>query len=168
MRRRSGGRVEAHPFAAFSPSSHLAGYYPHLLALYQSLLIPMTPVAFDYSFSHLKDTTVKARFLYQGSNGLAFPSLPSGVSALTSLGRLLAYAISYLYLLLLSVSYWLFGWPGGTVKNWTKKVGREVWGSWIGSRWEEFVEEILVVLFGAVGTCSDQDVAAMDVGLILG
>ena len=128
-------------------------------------------MAFTYSFSHLlstSPTTMRTHFLYEGSNGLALPSLPSSASRITSIGRLLVYAVSYLYLILLAFSYWLLRWPGGTVEEWTRKVGRGVWGGWIGSRWEGFVEEILGGLFGAVGTCRDQDVGDLGVGLLLG
>ncbi|KAL7414183.1 hypothetical protein BDY24DRAFT_414404 [Mrakia frigida] len=150
--------------------SFQGGYYPHLLALYKSLFIPIKRMAFDYSFSHLDSTsppTMSTHFLYEGSNGLALPSLPASSSRFTSLGRLLTYALSYLYLLLLSFSFWLFRWPGGTVEEWTRKVGRGIWGGWVGSQWEKFVEEILGALFGAVGTCRDQDVGGLEVGLLL-
>jgi len=128
-------------------------------------------MAFTYSFSHLLSTsppTMETHFLYSGSSGLALPSLPSSSSGFTSIGRLLVYAISYFYLLLLASSFWLFRWPGGTVEEWTRKVGRGVWGGWVGSRWEGFVEQILGGLFGAVGTCRDQDVGSLEVGLLLG
>lgn len=38
----------------------------------------------------------------------------------------------------------------------------------IGDRWEQFVEEILIGLFGAVTTTQDQSVGDLDVGLIIG
>jgi len=128
-------------------------------------------MSFDYSFSHLTSTsptTMETHFLYAGANGLARPSLPSSSSLFTSIGRLLTYALSYFYLLLLSLSFWILRWPGGTVEEWTRKVGRGVWGGWVGRKWEGFVDEILGGLFGAVGTCKNQDVGGLEVGLLLG
>lgn len=145
-----------------------SGYYPHLLALYQSVFIPIQSKAFTYSFSHLLPTSTATYFTFEGSSGAARPSLPSTVPLLTALSRLLVFAVSYAYLLLLAFSYRLTGWPGGTVSEWTANVSRRVWGGWVGSHWEEFVQEIIIVLFGAVGTCTDQDTGDLHIGLVLG
>lgn len=155
--------------------SHL-GYYPRLLNMYRSLGIPYEPTSFHYSFSHLLPSRtdpfhLDTHFIHSGSSGWSIPSVPSASSLSTflrALGRLVAYGFCYIYLVALAVSYRWTGSPSGEVREWTKKTGRDLVGGWLGEVWEEFVREVLFSLFGAVGTCSDEEIERMEVGLILG
>ncbi|EIW69798.1 hypothetical protein TREMEDRAFT_56712, partial [Tremella mesenterica DSM 1558] len=84
--------------------SFQGGYYPHLLALYRHLNLPLIPIDYTFSFSHffpsssvpIRDTeksydpqnpsstrlndpdyTQETHFIHSGNSGISLPSLPS-------------------------------------------------------------------------------------------
>lgn len=83
---------------------------------------------------------------------------------------MLQYALCYLYLLALAGAHRWTGAPAGPLKAWTRATarGRPGCPAWVASCWEQFVREMLYTLFGAVLTCSDQQLDDVDAGLMLG
>lgn len=141
--------------------------------MYRKLGIPLQSEYYTYSFSHLLSSSKRPRthFIHEGKSGFSGVTLPADKDSRSTLQgtlRFALYAVCYLYLLALATWHRWTGAPTGAVKDWTRRVGRGTWGGWIGSGWEEFVQDVLFTLFGAVFTCSDQQLEEIDARLLLG
>ncbi|WVQ70536.1 hypothetical protein IAR50_000055 [Cryptococcus sp. DSM 104548] len=162
------------------------GYYPLLISLYTHLRLPIVPQHYTYSFSNEAGTY----FIHSGASGWSIPSLPSRAftGPLRFIGailNLLGAAISYLLLVVLSLLAWHdilpshLSSPDLTVRQFTNQLSSFLarpfpipiigWSPWtpLGAAFEAFIGTIVLPLFSAVGTMTEQDVYDLPVRILL-
>jgi len=174
--------------------SFQGGYYPNLIALYNRIGVLFRRQDFTYSFSTLTESRgIVADLIYNGRSGLGGVGMPSKRHSLREEAKDMGYAIRaavwlwtivafvlatagllfcYVRLLSFSVPYFrprsvqkitFAQWaedntPSGTVAHFL----------WLDTAWEDFVHKILIPLFSAVCTASEDDIRSHPVEEFLG
>jgi hypothetical protein len=156
------------------------GYYPLLIALYKHLSIPLIPTFYTFSFSRVPGSTY---FIYSGASGRSIPAFPSDsyrspLHLLQAVLRLLETALCYILLIALALLAWFDLLPRpldnhNTLREFTDHVAAFLASpirsirTPMGRVWTRFVEEVIIPLFGAVGTMTSSDIWATPVGYLL-
>ncbi|ORX41148.1 hypothetical protein BD324DRAFT_648038 [Kockovaella imperatae] len=162
--------------------SFQGGYYPLLIALYRHLGLSFTSADFTFSFSrlhapsplrsasHSNRPTISTYFIHSGSSGLSLPSFPhkaysSFIALLRHSVRWTIFAVCYICLLVLSFISWhtLLPLPRTLSALLDSISDLPILYRIIG----EFIHEIFVPIFSAVGTMTCSDVLNTPLDTIL-
>jgi hypothetical protein len=158
----------------------VAGYYPLLIALYRHLGLRLVPTFFTFSFSRLPGSTY---FIYSGASGLSVPSLPSSsflspIAFIRSILHFVGTAICFLIWMGLAFLSWWDILPrplarDNSLREFTDHVAAFLASPLplvrtpLGGVWSRFIEEVIIPLFGAVGTMTSDDIWETPVGCLL-
>jgi hypothetical protein len=158
----------------------VAGYYPLLIALYRHLGLRLVPTFFTFSFSLLPGSTY---FIYSGASGVSVPSLPSSsflspIAFLRSILHFVCTAICFLIWMVLAFLSWWDILPrplacDNSLREFTDHVAAFLASpvplirTPLAGVWSRFIEEVIIPLFGAVGTMTSSDIWETPVGCLL-
>ncbi|ORY35873.1 hypothetical protein BCR39DRAFT_512746 [Naematelia encephala] len=139
--------------------SFQGGYYPGLISLYRHLGLPVRKMYYTYSFSR-STRPGSTYFIHSGASGLSLPRLPS--RAYTSLSTLIGAILDFISLaicqiLLIIISFLSYHrlLPNLTLSDLLVHFSAI---PLLGTVWTRFTHDLLLPIFGAVGTMTTSDV----------
>jgi hypothetical protein len=160
--------------------SFQGGYYPLVIALYNHLRLPIKPEHFSFSFASLRPRrkVIKQQdtyFIHSGASGLSLPSLPAHASRNTlritlGLMNLVIVGICYVALLITAFLSWHGLLPASlsgdasfltvveAISNFIDKPISRLPRTRLGPQFKAFATDIVLPLFSAVGTMTEDDV----------